>query len=140
MTPSPIKRVLVPSDLSKASLVALHKTQELAPEAEILVLHVQPPIDSVTGNVIASATQIIATKEETLAKLKEAAGTNVTADVRFGDPAGEIAWAAAEWEADLIVMPARSHGAIKHALLGSVTDRVLRSAKCPVLVLPTTDD
>lgn len=136
MKTPPINRVLVPSDFSEASLQALSKARAIAPDADVLLLHVEPPIDSVTGNVIASATQILASKEQTLAKLREAAGTEVSCEVRFGDAAGEIVWAAAEWGADLIVMPARSHGAIKHALLGSVTDRVLRSAKCPVLVLP----
>ncbi|MFO7717364.1 MAG: universal stress protein, partial [Desulfohalobium sp.] len=58
---------------------------------------------------------------------------NVT--VTFGDPGEEIAKHADELGVDLIVMPSHGRRGVKHLLLGSVAERVLRYAHCPVLVL-----
>ena len=52
-------------------------------------------------------------------------------------PAHEIADIAREEEADLIVVGTRGHAAIAGLLLGSVTQRLLHVAPCPVLVVPT---
>lgn len=58
--------------------------------------------------------------------------------VRAGRAAEEIAAECAELGADLLVMAARggTHGPLWHALLGSVADRALRLAACPVLIVP----
>jgi nucleotide-binding universal stress UspA family protein len=141
MNTSIFKRILVPSDFSDVSLLAIKKAREISPQAELLLLHVLPPISSVTGNVVASASHGKAAQQEAMEKLQSAASdlTDAACEVRFGNTAGEIVWRAADWYTDLIIMPARSHGALEHALLGSTTERVLRSAKCPVLVLPVDD-
>ncbi|QDT00245.1 universal stress protein [Adhaeretor mobilis] len=55
--------------------------------------------------------------------------------VSFGDPGYEIASLAEEIGADVIVMPSHGRTGIKRILLGSVAERVLRLAHCPVLVL-----
>jgi nucleotide-binding universal stress UspA family protein len=54
--------------------------------------------------------------------------------LRHGEPADEIV-AAAE-DSDLLVMGSRGYGPIRRALLGGVSSKVVRSASCPVLVLP----
>jgi nucleotide-binding universal stress UspA family protein len=64
--------------------------------------------------------------------LSEAA---VTREVRVGVPAGELALAAGECGADLIVIASHGRGAIKRAFLGSVTEALLRVAPSPVLVI-----
>jgi nucleotide-binding universal stress UspA family protein len=51
-------------------------------------------------------------------------------------PAHEIADLAREADADLIVVGSRGHGLIAGLLLGSVTQRLLHVAPCPVLVVP----
>lgn len=56
--------------------------------------------------------------------------------VLVGAPAGEIIQYAADHHADLIVLGSHGHGAVRRFLLGSVADKVLRSAGCPVLVVP----
>jgi len=58
--------------------------------------------------------------------------------VRRGDVVEELVAAAAELSADLIVMPTEGHQGILDALRGSITERVLRRAACPVLAVPAT--
>jgi nucleotide-binding universal stress UspA family protein len=53
----------------------------------------------------------------------------------FGDPAKEIITFAEEGHCDLIVMGRRGQGAVSKALLGSVSDRVVKAASCPVMVV-----
>ena len=55
--------------------------------------------------------------------------------VRVGSPVPTILAVAGEQQADLIVMSSHGHGAIRHALFGSTTERVLHHASCPVLVV-----
>jgi nucleotide-binding universal stress UspA family protein len=52
-----------------------------------------------------------------------------------GRPFEEICKLAREIEADLIVLPTRGHSGLKHVVLGSTAERVVRYAPCPVLVL-----
>ena len=59
----------------------------------------------------------------------------MTQVVREGDPGLMIADYAADVQADLIVMPSHGYHGVKRLLLGSVAERVLRHANCPVLVL-----
>lgn len=58
----------------------------------------------------------------------------VVPEVRVGRPIAEILECAAEREADLIAMSTHGHGGLTRLFLGSVTDKVLRSAGVPVLV------
>ena len=55
-------------------------------------------------------------------------------------PSLEISETAAEIGADLIVMGTRGLSGIKHVLLGSVAERTLRLAPCPVLTLKASDE
>jgi nucleotide-binding universal stress UspA family protein len=55
--------------------------------------------------------------------------------VPVGDAASEIAKAAEDWPADLIVIGSHGRGGIRRALLGSVAEGVMRQASCPVLVV-----
>ena len=61
--------------------------------------------------------------------------SRVTRSMPKGHPAGEILAAAAGFDADLIVVGARGLGGMKRLLLGSVSERVLRDARCPVLIV-----
>jgi len=55
--------------------------------------------------------------------------------VRRGSPADEIVRCAAEGGVGLIVMGSRGWGAMHAVLLGSVSERVLHAAPCPVLIV-----
>jgi nucleotide-binding universal stress UspA family protein len=61
--------------------------------------------------------------------------TAVKAIIREGDPGLIIADYADEVHADLIVIPSHGYHGVQRLLLGSVAERVLRHANCPVLVL-----
>jgi len=55
--------------------------------------------------------------------------------ILIGEPYKEIVSNAAENDMDLIIMGARGLGLIEGILLGSVTDAVLRSSPCPVIIV-----
>jgi len=62
--------------------------------------------------------------------------TTVVVDVRRDDVAAAIAWQAAAWPADLIVLTRRPRPALSRLVRGSVPDQVMRKASCPVLAVP----
>ncbi len=55
--------------------------------------------------------------------------------LRIGDPAREIVATAEQLNAGLIVMAAHGKGGLRHFLLGSTTEKIIRSANCPVLIV-----
>jgi nucleotide-binding universal stress UspA family protein len=61
--------------------------------------------------------------------------TKVSTEVRTGNAAKEILEAARETNADLMVMGTRGRTGIAHIVMGSVAERVVRLAPCPVLTL-----
>ena len=73
--------------------------------------------------------------EEQARRLGEETGTKVEARLAFGKPDEEIVRAGEELGANLIVMGSRGLGPLRRALLGSVSDSVVRHAHCPVLVV-----
>jgi nucleotide-binding universal stress UspA family protein len=62
------------------------------------------------------------------------AGPDFHADPRVGDPAAELA--SASDELDLLVCGSRGRGPLRALLLGSLTERLLRSTACPLLIVP----
>ncbi len=74
--------------------------------------------------------------EEYLQKLEI---SGVTTVVRVGNPGLEIADYATQLGADLIVISSHGYHGLKRLLLGSVAERVIRHAECPVLVLRRSD-
>jgi nucleotide-binding universal stress UspA family protein len=63
----------------------------------------------------------------------------VSQAVIVGPPAGEITRYAKEHGADLIVMGTHGYGPVRRFIVGSVADRVVREASCPVLLVPHRD-
>src|SRR5215207_988219 len=73
--------------------------------------------------------------DEQVRKIKAAGGSVAQAHLRVGRPDGEITALADEIGAGLIVMGSRGLGVMRRALLGSVSDSVVRHAHCPVLAV-----
>ena len=74
-----------------------------------------------------------------LAREKAGAGVPIEARVLEGTPFSEICKAARAEGANLIVMGTRGLTGLKHVLIGSTAERVVRKAPCPVLVLKPHD-
>jgi nucleotide-binding universal stress UspA family protein len=68
-------------------------------------------------------------------KVREAGGTIAQAHLRMGEAATEIVDLAEELGAGLVILGSRGLGGIRRALMGSVSDSVVRHAHCPVLVV-----
>ena len=73
--------------------------------------------------------------DEQVRKIKAAGGSVAQAHLREGKPEAEITALAEEIGAGLIVIGSRGLGGLRRALLGSVSDAVVRHAHCPVLVV-----
>jgi nucleotide-binding universal stress UspA family protein len=85
--------------------------------------------------------ELEAERRAELEKVLERAATHldritlVTKTTPTGNPADEILATAGAFDADLIVVGARGMGGMARLLLGSVSERVLRHARCPVLIV-----
>ena len=144
-------RILVPTDFSPQSAAALATAKELAARfaASIHLLHVlEDPYATasfaaeVYGYIPpglkeswqrAAEKQMLAVFPATERELFRA-----TSDVAFGAPARTIVEYAEADGFDLIVMGTHGRGGVAHLLLGSVAERVVRTAGCPVLTVRDT--
>jgi len=132
-----VQRILVPVDFSEQSRGALAVAAEIAqPEGQIAAVHVLPDLSPAEPgklwNTVSPATRI----EHATTALKDWLDQEVDAiEICIGDPGAEICRVAAERGANLIVMPSHGRTGVKRLLVGSVAERVVRLAPCPVLVL-----
>jgi universal stress protein A len=142
-----LHRILVPTDFSKHSEVALTYAAALAEKfgAQLLLLHVVQDLALFIPDAVAVAPPIAAPVEQFAAAAREALERvaradnlkrlNVRREVREGTPFYEIIRFAKEGDVDLIVMGTHGHSGLTHVLLGSVTEKVVRKAPCPVLTV-----
>jgi nucleotide-binding universal stress UspA family protein len=144
MTWLPKKSIVVPIDFSGESKQALETALEMvnAP-ANVHAIHVMFPMDIVAPGVvwggIDEGDREQSVKDHTDSFLRENNLTGLTVLTRIGDPGTEIADYAKTINADLIIISSHGYHGIKRALLGSVAERVIRHAHCPVLVLRRSD-
>lgn len=142
-----IKRILCPIDFSEFSLRAAENALALARlwNAEITTLFVFPAPAGADGGdgesplPEASIRSVVAKDMEEFLRPAGAAGLPLRYSFRVGDPAREILAAASELRADLLVMGTHGRSGFERWVLGSVTERVLRKAPCPVLTVSRPD-
>ena len=145
-----IKKILVAVDFSKLSYAALDYAIDLARElgARLSVLYVVEPLEFAGVDVLGGtpiATQSIvdehlkqARRELERVKTRRLTGLDgATTAVRMGRPAEEIVAAAGKGKSNLIVLGTHGRSGLSHLLMGSVSERVVRHAQCPVVVVPT---
>jgi nucleotide-binding universal stress UspA family protein len=140
-----IRKIVCPVDFSTISKRALDHAAVLARwyDAELYPLHVIPLLPTVFGfpSPVSVAVEP-ATSEAVVGELTtfvaDAAAMvkKTTPVVREGSPAVEILHYAAENDADLIVIGTHGRTGFERFMLGSVTEKVLRKAPCPVLSVP----
>ncbi len=143
--PLRIESILVPLDFSPPSKKALDYAVTLARQfkAKLTLLHVVEPVatpDFAASFPLAMENDklMAAAKNELERAVKSARiprGIVEKILVRFGRSFHEIADAARTRKVDLIVISTHGYTGLKHALLGSTTERVVRHAPCPVLVV-----
>ena len=140
-----IKKILCPVDFSEPSLHGLDCAVEFAKQfqADLEVLYVVPvmpphPTDPNYEFSVPEFEGIIHKEAEdklqALIKEKVPAGIKVTATLGHGHAAKEIVKVAEESNVDLIVIATQGHSGWHHLLLGSVAEKVIRHAPCPVFI------
>lgn len=144
MTWLPKRRVLVPTDFSQPFMHAFNTAREfVARNGELHVLYVVPPLENTSPSVLLGTVD-----ESTRANsahrylddfLEQNEIQNVIASVEVGDAGTKIAEYTASHNIDLVVIPSHGNHGLQRLLLGSVAERVVRFAECPVLVLRTTE-
>ncbi len=137
------KRILVPTDFSEFADRAVEHSVGLARtvKAEIVFLHafVRPMVPALPAGERAlrqyldESLEAVNEQLESLARRQE--GVSCRAITTEGRPADEIVSVASSEACDLICMSTHGHGGLAHVLLGSVAERVIHRAPCPVLVI-----
>lgn len=147
-TPAPqaFKRFLLPMDFSEHSEPALCAAHALATDfgASLQLLHVVEPLQNMG---ISNYSHEIGVKwessqkeaaEEIMKKACDDLGTKAVAHTFktvSGKPADAIPIVAEEYDGDLIIIPTHGRTGLKRFLMGSVAEKVVRHARCPVLTL-----
>jgi len=140
-----IKKILFATDFSDCARRAQEFAVGFADQfhAELHLLHVVPDISLIAPDPATALAlpqnylgEVKNEARRSLEKLLPGAGKegrSVIRSVRMGNPFGEIVKYAEETAIDLIVIGTHGRGALMHLLLGSIAEKVVRHAKCPVL-------
>ena len=143
-----IRRILCPVDFSDCSRRAVDHAMAIARwyGGNVTALHVfpLPPVAAApTGPILLEPVLLTAEMREQLLadarrllKTESAPGVATDAVLREGTAAAEILEQARSMGADLVVMGTHGRSGVDRLLLGSVTEKVLRKASCPVLTVP----
>jgi nucleotide-binding universal stress UspA family protein len=148
-----LTRILAPTDFSKYSGFALEWAAYLAQcmKADLLLLHVLSEeegkiVEEVIGegavvqiprgirqNVVEERQRKLIDQYEMVVSREIKASLKVEQMIRIGVPFLEIVRAAKEKDVDLIVLGTHGRTGLSHALIGSVAEKVVHHAHCPVL-------
>jgi nucleotide-binding universal stress UspA family protein len=140
------KRVCCPIDFSDASRAAMEVAADLARRngGTLHLLHAYP-IPGYTfpdGSVMASPAMMQELAEGAQRHLDEWRGEalrlgapSVEVVKAIGEPAAEIVAFAKEQRADVLVLGTHGRSGLEHALMGSIAERVVRKAPCPVVTV-----
>ncbi len=145
-----IKNILVPTDFSESATAAYAYAREMAAifKSKIILIHVYEPIVfyseapigmpdlvDIEKNIHASSDQSMDRIIDQHFRGGEHESLSVEKLLIQGKPFIEIIRVAKEQSVDLIIMSTHGRSALEHILLGSVTEKVVRKAPCPVLTI-----
>jgi nucleotide-binding universal stress UspA family protein len=143
-----IKKVLVATDFSAPSETALNYARAMARAfgAELHVLHVFEPLwitsADVVGGGVALATMIQGLEDTAKKQLEEAVTEEDRRELKAvpvmmtsESPAREIAKYANDQKVDLVVIGTHGRSGLTRLLIGSVAEKIVRLAPCPVLTV-----
>ncbi|HEX4824387.1 MAG TPA: universal stress protein [Candidatus Polarisedimenticolaceae bacterium] len=147
----PFHRILVTTDFSDTSLTAIPAAVELAShfDAEIVLVHILPVDAPTPWDIPPYADFGLASsplpeyerqvRDEVERRLAQVAAQNAPNGVKLravvgrGDPAAEVGRIAQTEKIDLIVLATHGWTGWRHLVFGSVAEKILREAPCPVL-------
>ncbi len=144
------RSILVPVDFSDSSKYALNYAISVATtfgSSLILVYVVEPavyPADLGFGQVtLPNIERELAERGKSelneLVKSRVGKNLNCRTIVRTGKPSQEILYTAREEKIDLIVIATHGHTGVEHMIFGGTTEKVVKKAPCPVLIVRPTD-
>ena len=143
----PLKKIVWPTDFSEPANVGLKIAAELCEQfsAEMLMVHVVSPLPTMYGGIAPTGFHIPSVLEEiqetaanSLAEIrreKMPADAPVRTSVVQGQPADEIVKLAEREKADIIVISSQGESGWRRFMFGSVAEKVVRQAECPVLTI-----
>ncbi len=150
------KKIVCAVDFSKGSERALEYALHFARtlQAEVWLVHVyELPLATVPTGVARDAAEpgqlfdfvrevrsSLNAQLEALVTAHRGSGIAIHMRLLEGAPAGGIVAASKELEAQLVVVGTHGRTGLSHLMLGSVSERVVRSAPCPVLTVPLGAD
>jgi universal stress protein A len=139
-----VRKVLAPLDFSGHSAEALRNAWELTRDVngELHIVHVVGQHYTIVegSREIARENAMEEQAEEELTRLKKdelGDSDKVSTAVLLGPPAAKLVEYAKQNDIDLIVLPAFGHSGSEYALIGGVTEKLVRNSPCSVLVLKT---
>ena len=137
------RRILVPIDFSDPSRKALQYAASLAEQfgSKLILFYAIEPVatpDFAYHPLMKETSEVVGDARKQMRKLCEETSTSSAVDqiiVEKGVPHARITETAKSLDADLIVIATHGNTGLKHVLLGSTAERVVRHASCPVLVV-----
>jgi len=146
----PITKILCPTDFSEPSYKALEAANEMAKHfnAEIILIHILSPVlvypsASLTPGMTRMPDISDVERDDMAYKSlsmtleeKVSEGIKARSIMAKGNPAEEIVRSAKDEKIDLIIIGTHGFTGWRHMLLGSVAEKVVRLAHCPVLTIP----
>jgi nucleotide-binding universal stress UspA family protein len=142
------KTILVPTDFSEFSDRAVRQAADIAEQnnAKVFLLHVVDklqqcaidyciPLETMMKVQSDSEKEASKKMQEEVDKIVKVKKIDVVFDVKSGIPYEEILKEQQERKADLIVIASHGRTGLLKSFIGSVAERVMREAKCPVLLV-----
>jgi len=136
-----INKILCPVDFSKPGEYAFNYACAVAEwhEASLELIHVAEASAYAEDELPASQMSYEDSLKKQLEQMAEKAGCPAEINLVTGIPYIEIVKRATELHADMIVIGTHGRTGMKHLLIGSVAERVVRTADCPVLTIRHPD-
>ena len=143
-----LQKILCPIDFSENSLEALKYAAHTAlkENATVYLIHIvdsrvydyggpiyEPVIPAMKSKIDQASKDRL--RDKLLEKVPKEIRDRVEMVISFGVPFVEIIRAARDYDVDLIVMGTQGRTGVSHILIGSVAERVVRKAPCPVLTV-----
>jgi len=144
----PLKKIICPTDFSEPSFEGIKTAVELAEanSSELILVHVISPVPKISGigmPPVAHFPVVFEEMEQQAHELLEKIRKNkipnhleCSISVIYGQPALHIVALAKKEKAAIIIMATHGQSGWQRLISGSVTERVVRMAPCPVLAVP----